>query len=563
MEVLIKISLRETLPTIVIASCANKSEEREAVGPPRAGVLTSSMLRPGRGAGGWLSSSDWLWLLLRGTFGSTGRNHTWAWNVGFLLLISAAHHNLPSTTTSFLFFPTHATFFTSPAPSSSPAVPHSSPAAPQSTPAPLPIVEVSLPAKEGSSEKSVTMTDAQVYKVLLASAILIFWSGFWVVHLIGIIYGYRRLHQRRALSVESGDQGVLGVSVLKPLVGTPMDPNLMTNLETFFTLNYPKFELLFCVQEEGDPSIMIVQQLMKKHPHVDASCFIGGLEVGVNPKINNMQPGYLAAKHELLLVSDSGLLMKEDTLTDMVAHMTPDVGIVHQMPFTCDRKGWPAILEKVYFGTGHARMYLFLGLLDALGFGVNCCTGMSCLMRKKVLDEAGGISAFGIYLAEDYFFAKYIQDRGWGIRIASQPAWQNAGICRVKTFLSRLTRWCKLRIAMVPHTILLEPFSECMVLGLVVSWAATVLLRADYLTFFLFHTLTWSLADWIMLNIVQNGPPPFSKFEFVISWLFREVSALFIFLHAMWNPVISWRTGSFKLRWWGVAEPVSSRVTVM
>lgn len=116
---------------------------------------------------------------------------------------------------------------------------------------------------------------------------------------------------------------------------------------------------------------------------------------------------------------------------------------------------------------------------------------------------------------------------------------------------------------MVPHTILLEPFSECMVLGLVVSWAATVLLRADYLTFFLFHTLTWSLADWIMLNIVQNGPPPFSKFEFVISWLFREVSALFIFLHAMWNPVISWRTGSFKLRWWGVAEPVSSRVTVM
>lgn len=406
------------------------------------------------------------------------------------------------------------------------------------------------------------MAELEVLRLVLAGGVLVFWVGFWLVHVIGIVYGYRRLHRRRGVEGAGAESGAAGVSILKPLVGNPMDPNLMTNLETFFTMQYPKYELLFCIQEEGDPSIMVVQQLMKKHPHVDASFFIGGKEVGVNPKINNMQPGYMAAKHELLLVSDSGVMMKEDTLSDMVAHMTPDVGIVHQMPFCCDRKGWPAILEKVYFGTGHARMYLFLGLLDALRLRVNCCTGMSCLMRKKVLDEAGGISAFGIYLAEDYFFAKFIQDRGWGIRIASQPAWQNSGTCRVKTFLSRLTRWCKLRVAMVPHTILLEPFSECMLLGLVASWAGTVLLRADYLTFFLFHTLTWSLADWVMLNIVQNGPPPFTKFEFVISWLFREVSALFIFLHALWNPVISWRNSSFKLRWFGVAEPINSRVIV-
>ena len=75
--------------------------------------------------------------------------------------------------------------------------------------------------------------------------------------------------------------------------------------------------------------------------------FLGGELVGVNPKINNMQPGYKAAKYELVLVSDSGLLMKEDTLTDMTTYMTEDVGIVHQLPYTCDRKGWPATLEKV------------------------------------------------------------------------------------------------------------------------------------------------------------------------------------------------------------------------
>jgi len=40
--------------------------------------------------------------------------------------------------------------------------------------------------------------------------------------------------------------------------------------------------------------------------------------------------------------------VKEDTLMDMVNAMTYKVGIVTQMPFTCDRKGFAATVEKVY-----------------------------------------------------------------------------------------------------------------------------------------------------------------------------------------------------------------------
>lgn len=39
--------------------------------------------------------------------------------------------------------------------------------------------------------------------------------------------------------------------------------------------------------------------------------------------------------------------VKEDTLEDMVNHLNDDVGLVHQMPFVCDREGFPATLEKV------------------------------------------------------------------------------------------------------------------------------------------------------------------------------------------------------------------------
>lgn len=43
--------------------------------------------------------------------------------------------------------------------------------------------------------------------------------------------------------------------------------------------------------------------------------------------------------------------MKEDTLLDMVNHMTEKTGIVHQMPFTSDRNGFAATLEKVIIVT--------------------------------------------------------------------------------------------------------------------------------------------------------------------------------------------------------------------
>ena len=110
--------------------------------------------------------------------------------------------------------------------------------------------------------------------------------------------------------------------------------------------------------------------------------FYGGEKVGVNPKVNNMYPGYTSAKYELILVSDCRIRskfqslciyasmcvciivfhafyryiykvycfysVKEDTLIDMVSCMTRNVGLVHQMPFSCDRNGIPAAsLEKV------------------------------------------------------------------------------------------------------------------------------------------------------------------------------------------------------------------------
>lgn len=81
----------------------------------------------------------------------------------------------------------------------------------------------------------------------------------------------------------------------------------MVEVDLFFFL---QFEILFCVQDSKDAAIIYVNRLLEKYPQVDARLFVGGIKVGVNPKINNMQPAYLASKYELVLVSDAGIRSK-------------------------------------------------------------------------------------------------------------------------------------------------------------------------------------------------------------------------------------------------------------
>lgn len=51
---------------------------------------------------------------------------------------------------------------------------------------------------------------------------------------------------------------------------------------------------------------------------------------------------------------------------------------------------------------------------------------------------------------------------------------------------------------------------------------------------------------------------PFSKWEFVIAWSFREFGALYLFCQALWDPTIRWRAGTYRLSWGGQVQEIMS-----
>src|SRR5215210_5445307 len=76
------------------------------------------------------------------------------------------------------------------------------------------------------------------------------------------------------------------VTIYKPLKG--VDEGLEENLRTFFRLDYPTYQLLFCVADGDDPAIETVERLLREFPEHDARLIVGCPAFGLNPKVESL-----------------------------------------------------------------------------------------------------------------------------------------------------------------------------------------------------------------------------------------------------------------------------------
>ncbi|XP_069136909.1 ceramide glucosyltransferase-like [Argopecten irradians] len=334
-----------------------------------------------------------------------------------------------------------------------------------------------------------------------------------------------------------------GVSIIKPLMG--LDPLLEENIESHFRMQYPKFELLFCFPDDQDPAINLVKRLMEKFPGVDAKIFTGGKEGIVNPMVYNMAPGYDNAKYDCVWISTSRIKASTDIIIDMASKLqNPNVALVHQMPFTTDLSGFAATVEKIYFGCAMARFYPAFNTM-----GLCCCTGMSYMFKKSLLDELKGLNWYGRYLAEDFFLTSALHEKGHKLVLSAYPAQQNIASLTLRAFKDRMVRWTRLRLNMMPLVAgFLEPLADCIPSGLIGSWLCYHFFGVHMYYFFPIHVFTLLFVDYLQLRTVQNGPPPFSKLKYVLCWVFREFMATFIYLEAILKPrTIPWGKKVFKV----------------
>jgi len=197
------------------------------------------------------------------------------------------------------------------------------------------------------------------------------------------------------------------ITLLKPLCGD--EAGLYQNLRSFCELDYPNLQIVCGVRDPNDPAIAVVRALQKDLPHVDLVLVSNPSLYGTNYKVSNLINMMAAAKHEVLVLSDSDMRVGPTYLDAVIETLQrPGVGLA-----TCLYIGRP--VKGVWSAIGAAGInYWFLpsALVSKLLGGKTGCYGATIALRRATLETIGGFAALKDQLADDYALGARVEQNG-------------------------------------------------------------------------------------------------------------------------------------------------------
>lgn len=192
-----------------------------------------------------------------------------------------------------------------------------------------------------------------------------------------------------------------------PLRG--LEDGLEENLRALAALDYPGYQVVFGVEEEGDPCVPVIRRFLDGFPDKDMALVVCDPQGGANPKIRNLRFMLPYARHELLALLDSDVRVDPEALRRIVGPLAEEeVGLVC-CPYLCKRsRGFPAAIEML---TCWAEFIPSVMLVEQTA-GLSFALGATVVVRRRCLEEIGGFAAIQDYLADDYWLGNLVCQRG-------------------------------------------------------------------------------------------------------------------------------------------------------
>ena len=376
--------------------------------------------------------------------------------------------------------------------------------------------------------------------MVIAVALLIILAGAVVCSLLSILAAWRYLSVRPTALRASEP-----ISILKPLAG--LDPDLESNLRTFFEQDYPAYEILFAVRDATDPAAEVVARLRTQYPRVPSRLLITGQPPYANAKVYSLTHMLGAASHDLVVMSDSDIRATPDLLRTIAAEFQDPqfqdqkIGIA-----TCPYRTVPgASFWSALEATGINTDFWARALLARMVEGMHFAVGPTIAVRRRVVDSIGGMDRLKNYLAEDFVMGKFAAEAGHSVILSSYVVEHHVGSAPLRENIAHRMRWTRSTRRSRPVGYFGQLFTMPLPLALLVCIAAPAWWPVLPITF-----AVRALAGYVVSARVLHAR---------INWLLVPIEDLIAFcfwIAGFFGNTISWRGRRYLLFSDGRFEPL-------
>jgi ceramide glucosyltransferase len=328
------------------------------------------------------------------------------------------------------------------------------------------------------------------------------------------------------------------VSNLKPVRG--LDPEAYENFASYCRQDYPDYELVFCVHDENDASVPVLEKLMCDFPERNIRILFGSGRIAINDKVAKLVRLVNEAQHEVLAINDSDVRVRPDYLRSVVAPLRdPKVGAVTCLYVSTHDSNFTQSLQTVGMISDFHPGILVAKKLD----GVKFALGQTTVTTKTHLAGFGGYPALESRPADDLLVGRLVAEQGFEVAllpyaVETVPDYQSA-----RELLIKRVRWMTVMRHMRPsgHMGLIFtlglPWS---LLALAVHPTAWVALAYFGSYAVLRVAMAWVVGIW---GLQQHDL--WKKMPLIAVW---DATAFAIWVISFWRSTIRWRGVDYVLR---------------
>lgn len=327
------------------------------------------------------------------------------------------------------------------------------------------------------------------------------------------------------------------VSNLKPLRG--LDPEAYENLSSYCRQDYPDYELIFCVGDEQDPSVPVLERLKHDFPERQIRILFGSSRKAINDKVAKLVRMVSEARHEVLVINDSDVRVEPDYLRTVVAPLRdPKVGGVTCLYVSIEDKTFTQHLQSVGMICDFFPGVFVARQLDGIKFAF----GQTIVTTRTRLKAFGGYEAIENRPADDLLVGRMIAQQGCEVELLPYAVKTVPDYDSFKALFIKRLRWLTVMRHMRPWGHVGLTFTQ----GL--PWCVAVLLvhpsdgigLAYFSAYLVFRTaITGLVGVW---GLKESGL--WKKMPLFLIW---DATAFVIWLLTFGRRNIRWRNVDYRI----------------